>query len=192
MRKDDERSLHYKDESRFCIMSVAISAEREIEPDTLQKIFQRPFFLSFTIGIPFCIFKLLFGITAIRIGAPNNLFLDIFGWIVVFWALGDLLINISRGILDLMHRPISFEYCIIAQVGNFLRKPMLFLSVDTLLAFSIVCFMLWSFWIVRLSLFELYLWFFATTLNLISLSLANVYNEMVFSRVPEPGGLKSG
>ena len=122
MRKDDERSLHYKDESRFCIMSVAISAEREIEPDTLQKIFQRPFFLSFTIGIPFCIFKLLFGITAIRIGAPNNLFLDIFGWIVVFWALGDLLINISRGILDLMHRPISFEYCIIAQAGEFFTK----------------------------------------------------------------------
>ena len=105
MRKDDERSLHYKDESRFCIMSVAISAEREIEPDTLQKIFRRPFFLSFTIGIPFCIFKLLFGITAIRIGAPNNLFLDIFGWIVVFWALGDLLINISRGILDLCTAP---------------------------------------------------------------------------------------
>ena len=163
-------------------MSAAISAEGEIEPDTLQKIFRRPFFLSFTIGIPFCIFKLLFGITAIRTGAVNDLFLIIFGWIVVIWALGDLFINTSRGILDLMHRPSSFEYCIIAQVGNLLKKPMLFLAIDTFLAFSIVCFMLWSFWIVRLSLFESYLWFFATTLNLISLSLVNVYNEIVHYR----------
>ena len=33
-----------------------------------EKFFQRPFFLSFTIGIPFCVFKLLFGITLIRAG----------------------------------------------------------------------------------------------------------------------------
>ena len=163
-------------------MSTAHSPEHEKELDTLQKLFRRPFFLSFTIGIPFCIYKLLFGVTAIRIGAPDNLFLMVFGWIVVFWALGDLLINISRGILDLVHRPLSFEYCIIAEVGHFLKKPMLFLAIDTLLAFSIVCFMLWSYWIVRLSLFESYLWFFATTLNLISLSLSNVYNEIVFYR----------
>jgi hypothetical protein len=163
-------------------MSTALSPEREKELDTLQTIFRRPFFLSFTIGIPFCIYKLLFGVTAIRIGAPGNLFLVVFGWIVVFWALGDLLINISRGILDLLHRPLSFEYCIIAEVGHYLQKPMLFLAIDTLLAFSIVCFMLWSYWIVRLTLFESYLWFFATTLNLISLSLANVYNEIVFYR----------
>ena len=36
--------------------------------DTLQRFFTRPFFLSLTIGIPFCIFKLLFGITLVRIG----------------------------------------------------------------------------------------------------------------------------
>jgi hypothetical protein len=164
-------------------MSTADSDESEKELDALQKAFRRPFFLSFTIGIPFCIFKLLFGLTATRIGAESGGFLVPFGVIVVVWAIGDLSINTGRGILDLMHRPLRSEYCIIAQVGHYLQKPMLFLAIDTLLTFSIVCFMLWSFWITRLSLVESYLWFFATTLNLISLSLVSVYNEIVFYRV---------
>ena len=163
-------------------MSAPDSKESEKEFDLLQKSFRRPFFLSFTIGVPFCIFKLLFGLTATRIGAGTNIFLDIFGWIVVIWAIGDLVLNVSRGILDLMHRPLPFEYCLIAEVGHYAKKPMLFLAIDTLLTFSIVCFMLWSFWIARLSLPEAYLWFFATTLNLISLSLVSVYNEIVFYR----------
>ncbi len=169
--------------TRSCIMSTVVSDTREKELDALQKGFRRPFFLSFTIGVPFCIFKLLFGLTATRIGAESSIVLVIFGWVVVVWAIGDLLINVSRGVLDLLNRPLPFEYCIIAQVGHYLRKPMLFLAIDTLLTFSIVCFMLWSFWITRLSLPESYLWFFATTLNLISLSLVSVYNELVFYRV---------
>ncbi|HTY14348.1 MAG TPA: hypothetical protein VMC42_01435 [Methanoregulaceae archaeon] len=164
-------------------MSTAVSDESEKELDTLQKGFRRPFFLSFTIGVPFCIFKLLFGLTAARIGAENNIFLVIFGWIIVVWAIADLSINVSRGILDLLHRPLPFECCIIAQLGHYIKNPMLFLAIDTLLTFMIVCYMLWSFWITRLSLFESYLWFFATTLNLISLSLVSVYNEIVFYRV---------
>ena len=63
----------------------------ENNTDTMQKFFQRPFFLSFTIGIPFCLFKLLFGITAIHTGAPDDLFLVGFGWLVIFWAVADLL-----------------------------------------------------------------------------------------------------
>lgn len=152
------------------------------ELNALQKAFRRPFFLSFTIGVPFCIFKLLFGLTATRIGAENDIFLTMFGWIVIFWALADLSINVGRGVLDLLDHPLTFEYCLIAQVGHYLQKPMLFLAIDTLLTFSIVCFMLWSFWIAQLTLFESYLWFFATTLNLISLSLVSVYNEIVFYR----------
>ena len=42
--------------------------------DVLGRLFQRPFFLSFTIGIPFCLFRLLFGVIAIRIGTPEDLF----------------------------------------------------------------------------------------------------------------------
>jgi hypothetical protein len=164
-------------------MYKSVSYDGEKELDAFQKGFRRPFFLNFTIGVPFCIFKLLFGLTATRIGAETNGFLVVFGWIVVVWAIGDLFINISRGILDLMGRPLPFECCIIAQAGHHVRKPMLFLAIDTLLTFAIVCYMLWSFWITRLSLFESYLWSFATTLNLISLSLVSIYNEIVFYRV---------
>ena len=149
----------------------------ENNTDTMQKFFQRPFFLSFTIGIPFCLFKLLFGITAIRTGAPDDLFLVGFGWLVIFWAVADLLMNIGRSMLDLLHRPALFEYCTIAQAGRFFHKPRVFLAIDTLLTFGIICAMLWSGWITTLTPFESYLWYSATTLNLISLSLVSIYLE---------------
>jgi hypothetical protein len=150
----------------------------EKERDAIQKVFQRPFFLSFTIGIPFCIFKLLFGITVIRSVSGSNLFLSAIGLIIVLWATTDLLMNTSRSTLDLLHRPAPFEYCSIAQAGRYFHKPMVFLAFDTLLTFSILCAMLWSGWITRLSLFESYLWYSATTMNLISLSLVGIYNEI--------------
>jgi len=158
------------------------SGECERERDAIQSMFQRPFFLSLTIGIPFCVFKLLFGVTVIRTGAADNLFMIVSGGMVVLWAVSDLMMNTGRSILDLLHRPAPFEYCTIAQAGYFFHKPMLFLAIDTLLAFSIICFMLWSGWITRLSLLESYLWYSATTMNLISLSLVGIYHEIKSSQ----------
>jgi hypothetical protein len=150
----------------------------EEESDVIQKFFQRPFFLSFTIGIPFCIFKLLFGISAVRMGAQDNLLLTLFGWLVIFWATTDLLMNIGRSAFDLLHRPAHFEYCTIAQIGRILHKPMVFLAIDTFLTLGIICIMLWSGWIATLTPFESVLWYSATTMNLISLSLVSLYNEI--------------
>lgn len=150
----------------------------EREANRIQHFFRRPFFLSLTIGIPFCIFKLLFGITAVRIGTPTNLFLAIFGWLVIGWAGTDFLMNAGREISDLFHKPNRFEYCTIAQFGRVFHMPMVFLAVDTLLSFGIICYMLWSGWIATLTPFESYLWYAATTLNLISLSLVSLYNEI--------------
>ena len=152
------------------------SNKRDI--DVIGRFFQRPFFLSFTIGIPFCVFKLLFGATAIRVGRPDYIFLLVFGGTVVIWALTDLMMNIGRSALDLLDRPAPFEFCIIAQAGRIFHKPKVFLAIDTLLTFGIICAMLWSGWITRLTSFEAYLWYAATTLNLISLSLVAIYHEM--------------
>ena len=55
---------------------------------------------------------------------------------------------------------------------------MAFLAFDTLLTFTIICTMLWSGWITLLKGLELHLWYAATTLNLISLSLVVLYNEI--------------
>jgi hypothetical protein len=137
-----------------------------------EKFFRSPVFLSFTIGIPFCVFKLLFGVTLIRAGVP------LFGWLVIFWAFSDLLMNIGRSALDLLHRPSPFEYCTIAQAGRIIHKPMVFLAIDTLLTFGIICGMLWSGWITTLTPAESYLWYAATTLNLISLSLVSLWHEI--------------
>jgi len=147
--------------------------------DFLADLFKRPVFLSFTIGIPFCMFKLLFGITAARIAVHSG------GGILLFaglatgaWALSDLAMNVGRAILDLFHRQARFEYCTIAQVGAFFGMPSVFLAVDTLITFLIICAMLWSGWITRLSPMESSIWYAATTLNLVSLSLVLLHAEI--------------
>jgi cation transport ATPase len=150
----------------------------EREANRIQHFFRRPFFLSLTIGIPFCIFKLLFGITAVRTGITTHPILVVFGWCVIAWAGMDFLMNVNREIADLLHKPSRLEYCTIAQLGRYFHAPFIFLAIDTLLAFSIICFMLWSGWITILSPMESYLWSAATTLNLISLSLVSIYNEI--------------
>jgi hypothetical protein len=147
-------------------------------PDTIQRFFLRPFFLSFTIGIPFCAFKLLFGLSAMRIGMAEGGPVLVLGGAVVVWAAADLLMNAGRSSLDLLHIPARFEYCTLAQLGRVFGMPLLFLAGDTLLTFSIICAMLWSGWIARLSPAESALWYAATTLNLISLSLVSIYTEM--------------
>jgi hypothetical protein len=156
------------------------SPEKEIvgqDMDAVQRFFVRPFFLSLTIGIPFCLFKLLFGVTALRMGGPGGGSLGVFGLVVMVWAAADLLMNTGRSALDLLHRPAPFEYCTIAQLGRIFGRPMLFLGIDTLLTFAIICAMLWTGWIATLSTAEAYLWYGATTMNLISLSLVSLYNE---------------
>ena len=154
---------------------TGITDPREKEYDAIQRFFVRPFFLSLTIGIPFCIFKLLFGVTAFRTGTPGFVIL---GAVVVVWACLDLLMNTCRSAFDLAGRPAPFEYCTIAQIGRLVHRPLAFLAVDTLLSFLIICSMLWSGWITHLSLPESFLWYGATTLNLISLSLVSIYNEI--------------
>lgn len=146
--------------------------------DIIQQFFSRPLFLSLTIGIPFCIFKLLFGITILRIGSDIPGSLSVCGWVVIVWALADLIMNLGRELFDIVNRRAPFEYCTIAQVGRLFHMPMVFLAIDTLLTFIIICTMLWSGWIATLTTFESYLWYAATTLNLISLSLVVLYNEI--------------
>ena len=148
------------------------------ESDAIQRFFGRPFFLSLTIGIPFCAYKLLFGVTAVRVASLFPAELLAFGWVVIAWAGIDLLMNAGRAIFDVFGKPVTFEYCIIAQIGKYFRMPMVFLALDTLLSFLIIVMMLWSGWITLLTQPELYLWYGATTLNLISLSVVSLYNEI--------------
>jgi hypothetical protein len=143
----------------------------EAEPGFLES----PTFQAITIGIPFCIFKLLFGLLIMRTG---NEPLYLMGGMVVAWAAADLLLNLARAFFHLAGRNSPVEYCTIAQLGRHFNRPRLFLALDTLLAFSIICLALWSGWIRYVTTFESYLWYGATTLNLISLSLVNIWLEL--------------
>lgn len=140
--------------------------------------FSRPVFLSLTIGIPFCTFKFLFGATALRLGSVGGaLPLVAAGTAVTTWALADLLMNAGKAVLDALGREAGFEYCTLAQAGAILGLSPVFLAADTLITFLIICAMLWSGWIALLSPPEATAWYAATTLNLVSLSLVNLYAE---------------
>lgn len=144
-----------------------------------QKWYQSSLLLAITIGIPFCIFKYLFGLLSMRAGILySNHFLLIFGQFVIVWAVIDVLLNVSRIIFHILGKKPLVEFCIIAQIGSIFNRSALFLAVDTLLSFSIICLVLWSGWIKNLDLYESYLWYAATTLNLISISLVNIFSEL--------------
>ncbi len=144
-------------------------------PATVQRIdsaFQSPSFQALTIGVPFCAFKLLFGVMSMRFG------LLALGYAVILWASADLLMNLTRIFFDLTGRESPVEYCIIAQAGRLFKRPRLFLALDTFISFAIICLALWSGWIKLLSPWESYIWYAATTLNLISISIVNIWLEL--------------
>jgi len=144
-------------------------------PESEPGFLETPVFQALTIGVPFCIFKLLFGLLIMRAGNDP---LSILGWLVVTWASAVLLLNLARAFFPLTGRSSPVEYCTIAQLGRRFNRPRLFLALDTFLAFSIICLALWSGWIRYLTSFESYLWYAATTLNLLSLSLVNIWLEL--------------
>lgn len=143
--------------------------------------FFTPVFQALTIGIPFCVFKLLFGLLALRAGANFMLFC-VFACLVIVWALADLIMNLTRVVYHLIGRASPIEYCTIAQFGRLFRKPRLFLAIDTLVSFSIISFVLWSGWVKMLEPHEAYFWFAATTLNLLSVSIVNIWLELRHGR----------
>jgi hypothetical protein len=144
----------------------------------IESFFSTPTFQALTIGVPFCIFKLLFGLLALRAAAgQGTAALAAFGWVIVVWAATDLSMNLARVLFHLSDRASPIEYCLIAQVGRLFGRPRLFLAIDTLISFSIICFVLWSGWIVQLGREESYLWYAATTLNLISISVVSIWIE---------------
>lgn len=150
--------------------------------DRILRFFQSPLFLSITIGIPFCIYKFIFGSLAIRSGIEGDPALVLFGWLIIAWAGLDLAMNITRASLDFFGRSNIIEYCTIAQIGRYFNAPRAFLAFDTLLSFLIICAMLWSGWITHLTPVEAFLWYTATTLNLISLSIVIMYDEALRAR----------
>jgi divalent metal cation (Fe/Co/Zn/Cd) transporter len=148
------------------------------QSDQIESFFSTPTFQALTIGVPFCIFKLLFGLLALRAASEQgSATLTAFGWLIAAWAATDLSMNLARVVFHLSGRASPIEYCVIAQAGRLFGRPRLFLAIDTLISFSIICFVLWSGWIMQLSQAESYLWYAATTLNLISISVVSIWIE---------------
>ena len=108
----------------------------------------------------------------------RNHFLLFLGQFIIVWAAIDVLMNMARIIFNVLGKKPWVEFCLIAQIGSLFGRSALFLAIDTLLSFSIICFVLWSGWIKNLDAYESYLWYAATTLNLISISMVNIFSEL--------------
>ena len=128
-------------------------------------------FLALTIGFPFSTFKFLFGVLAWRNGFPVP------GIALMVWGAGDLAMNVSRIVQSLLHGKPATEFCLLAQLGKWLGLAPTLLAVDTFFSFSIICVVLWSGWIARLTLPESAAWLSATTVNLLSVALTQIRVE---------------
>lgn len=73
--------------------------------------FQIPLFLALTVGVPFGIFKLLFGILALRFALENHVTYLAYIGIAVVWASLDTIMNLLTAIFDLYT---------LAEIGRFL------------------------------------------------------------------------
>ena len=145
-----------------------------------ESFFTTPSFQALTIGLPFCAFKMLFGLLCWRAGggAQASSPLSVLGVMIMAWAAIDFLMNLARIFFQLAGRDSPIEYCIIAQAGRLMGRPKLFLAVDTLASFSIISIVLWSGWISHLSWLEARIWIAATILNLISVAFVNIWMEL--------------
>jgi hypothetical protein len=146
-------------------------------PNSTDKTAHNPFdnsaFAALTIGIPFCVFKFLFGLVLLR---KHN---GAVGLIVITWAVLDIFYNLNSAVMRLTKNRSFLETCFLAQLGKlFCGCVALSLGIDTFLSFSIICFMLWSGWISELHQNELYFWYGATTINLMSLAVVNILVEL--------------
>lgn len=144
-----------------------INNKKETDP------FDNSTFTAMTIGIPFCVFKFLFGLVLLR---NHN---GVAGLIIIAWAILDIFFNLNSAVMKLKKEKSHLETCLLAQIGGlFSDHTALFLGIDTFLSFSIICFMLWSGWIAELRPYESYLWYGATTVNLMSLAVVNILVEL--------------
>jgi hypothetical protein len=125
-------------------------------------------FLALTIGFPFCIFKVLCGRVAFDSGH------SIIGGLLCLWGAVDFLFNLVRLIQGFMGVKRKIQFCLLAVIGGIFNHAPLFLAIDTLLAFSIICLVLWTGWIQKLTSLELKFWLAATTINLLSVGVVQI------------------
>ena len=155
------------------------SAAGEGSDQNKRSFFTSPFFLSLTVGVPFCIYKVLFGIQFVRAAEIHSQRVFVLaGCILISWAFVDMLINLIRAGYDLIGKADRIECCSLAEIGRFFSAPDVFLAFDTLITFIIICSALWSGWITYLNPVESKLWSFATTVNLISISMVALISEI--------------
>ena len=142
------------------------------QPETLQPIDRTSIFLALTVGIPFATFKALCGVLALRNG-----YLAV---AIPFFAVAglDAALNTARIVQGLLRQKPRTEFCFLAQVGRFIGAAEILLALDTLLSFGIICWVLWSGWIVQLSDPERIAWLTATTINLLSVALVQIWVEV--------------
>jgi len=143
-----------------------------VDPEKPPSIDRTSIFLAFTVGLPFACFKVLCGVLALRNGYVAVA--------VPFFAVAalDAGLNAARIVQALLRMKPRTEFCFLAQVGRLVGGAEVLLALDTLLSFGIICWVLWSGWIAQLSDPESIAWLTATTVNLLSVALMQIWIEV--------------
>ncbi|AFM12507.1 hypothetical protein [Turneriella parva] len=116
-----------------------------------------------TVGLPFCAFKILAGIALGQV------------WLT-FWGALDLVINVANLLALVISRHRATDACVLSLVVRTLKKPTsnekplwqeLGNSIDVLLSFAIVAFMLGGGFLKLLAPAQLTLWNISVILNVL-------------------------
>ncbi len=134
------------------------------------RFFKTSAFLALTIGVPFCVFKWLFGLLLVRNGYA------FWGYLCMTWSTVDFFMNLIRSVQDILGNPDpAIQFCLFGQAGKAIKRLNLLMAIDTFLSFCIILFVLWSGWIAQLHRIGLYFWLGATSVNLLSLAIMNIW-----------------
>jgi hypothetical protein len=132
-----------------------------------------------TVGLPFCAFKLLTG--GVLVATPGG---RPFGWVLIALGSIDLVLNTIALGMAAAGRESRLPVCTAEWVVSRARPGLgtwrqLGLSVDTLLAFTLVAGMIGLGWLARLSPGALHAWSLCVVLNVLGAGVGRVADSVV-------------
>jgi len=115
------------------------------------------------VGLPFCAFKILTGLTLGRAG-----------WALIALGVLDLVINVVNLVALLFNRPRVLGVCLIAILLGRPRED-LGTSIDMLLSFALVALMIGFGWLAVLDPTELAVWNISVILNVLGAGFGRLF-----------------
>ena len=146
---------------------------------SLSSFRRRAWAVAFT-GLPFAVFKGLYGFTLMEMGMEMGAsaadgepsWLHLAGRVVLWWAVADAVLNLLALVF-----PQRVSYCVLSMIGRGIgaRAENLGLAVDTLLSFLVVSIMIGAGYIAGLPTSLGWAWNLAVIANVMAVGVERVW-----------------